>query len=97
MFRVILFQISARPLLCKTPHFVLLLMHELGFELLLREHGRPVNGVSSAVVYIFYYEFHTAKIEDNILCLDPHRSCIGLDSIHSSRLLDEVARLKQIE
>ena len=48
MFRVILFQISARALLCKTARFVLLLLRELGSEPELNQSGAPSKGLIGA-------------------------------------------------
>ena len=55
MFRVILFQISACALLCKTAHFVLLLLHELGSEPLLHNghgHWSSMNPVEAHVMLL---------------------------------------------
>ena len=55
MFRVILFQISAHALLCKTAHFVLLLLRELGSEPLLHNghgHRSSMNPMESHVMLL---------------------------------------------
>ena len=55
MFRVILFQISARALLCKTTHFFLLLLRELGSENLLHNghgHRSSMNPVEAYVMLL---------------------------------------------
>ena len=55
MFRVILFQISASALLCKTAHFVLLLLRELGSEPLLHNghgHRSSMNPVEAHVMFL---------------------------------------------
>ena len=55
MFRVILFQIFARALLCKITHFVLLLLCELGSEPLLHNghgHRSSMNPMEAHVMLL---------------------------------------------